>query len=192
METLPLPFRIDFGDGTFGNFIKAGPMPPQHHLLENISGMKYGRKNTENHTRNILEGIKKNYPTIISSAPQILHAAESVLIHHYANKKKTILLYDLDRDEYILYVLDGQKSIKGQAIRITRMLRGIIDGKYLQDKDMFVDAVFDFKSVQASLKYDMEEAVKTEDYEHAAIARDVIAATDKNLDERAEGRKKNN
>lgn len=179
MEKLPHPFRINFEDGTFGNFVKVEPIPPQRHILESISGMKYGRKNAEAHTVNILVTLMKTHPNIFFSTPEVLQAAESVIIHYHANKRKSILLYDTDRDEYVLYVIDEKNSIRGSAIRITRMLRGIISHLYLQAEEMFVGATFDFKSLLECLDYDMEAAVKTEDYEHAAKVRDVIVGMDK-------------
>ena len=180
MEKLPKPFRIDFEDGTSGNFVKVEPITPQQHILERISGMKYGRKNLESHTLNILVSLMKTHPNIFFSTPQVLQAAESVIIHYHAKKEKSILLYDIDRDEYVLYVFDNKNPKIGHAIRITRMLRGIISHLYLQADEMFIGATFDLNSVMESLNYDMDAAVKTEDYEHAAKVRDVIAGMNKN------------
>ena len=176
MEKIPPSFRIDFEDGTFGNFIKVASIPSGKHLLENISGMKYGRQDAEAHTFDILDALMENPLVHGHLLPEIINAAESVIADYYASQNKSILVYDLDRDEYVVYIFDERDEKKNYAVRVTRMIKGIVYNHGLEGKDLFVDATFDYPSLVNNLKFEMEEAVKTEDYESAARFRDVAEA----------------
>ena len=183
MKNAEPAFRIDFEDGTSGNFIKVAPIPSGKRLLENISGMKYGRKDTEAHTLDILKALKKKRFESQAITPKIISAAEAVIADYYTSRNKTFLLYDIERDEYIVYIVEERAHVSNYAVRVTRMIRSIINNHDLKEKDLFVDATFDYPSLIKNLKFEMELEAEIENYESAARFRDIVVGLEEKIKE---------
>ena len=139
--------------------------------------MRYGSDDRDFWTKKMLQAIDGIVDE--ERLQQIICAAESVLIDHYAKQGPSLNFYDVDNDEHVIMMLDQVDAANNYIVRVTQIVHASLFCLDIPGDQLFIYAAFDYPSLLENLKFERDQSAGKEDYEEAVSFRELISSIDK-------------
>ncbi len=174
MESKQPPIKIIGANGTIINITNVKSDAPNYSYLENLSGMKFGKRNVLTRTLNMITKIRLDGKVTEQTLIGILLEAESILVDYFKKNYSIFLGYNSVKSELVIYVVKDRKRSYRSVFMLTQYLLAMLIGGEVILEDFFFDAELETNSLIENLKYFEKAAVEKEKYDEAAALRDLV------------------